>query len=142
MQTNIILKKCLPFIKMSCSSCNGGCNCNGTIRSRRCSCQQPSGGGVFRRDQVNCDDNQMFVNHSIGPEEDNSPYLMTTEAYGSGLSTVGLTQLRVFNQNLERYNSGYSQPRRRTNGESRGISPMTKLQAANAIRYGRDITIQ
>lgn len=129
---------------MNCSACSG-CNCNGTVRSRRCSCQQTprtcDRPQPLTRNTVNCEDNSLFIDYGPTPGEYESPYLMTTEAYGSGLSTVGLRQLRVFEENIHRFKNGYSY-RPHATSDSRGIAPMTKLEAANAIRYGRDITIQ
>lgn len=127
---------------MSCPSCDGGCNCSGTMRSRRCSCQPNNVSST--RDRVNCSDNLMFADFGALPRNYESPYLMTTETYGSGLSNVALRELRMFDENVERLQKGYlpHQYHRRPNSHSRGIQPMTTLDAANAIRFGRDITIQ
>jgi len=125
---------------MTCSSCN----CNGTVRSRRCRCYESAIPlGEAKRDETNCSNNHMFVNH--GPYQE--PYLDPTESYGSGLSRGGLMELRAYENNIRRFqhqnvNKMLATRAIARNDSSRGIQPMTTLEAANAIRFGRDISIQ
>lgn len=129
---------------MTCGSCNGGCNCNGTVRSRRCRCYNSAIPlGEAKRDETNCCDNHMFVNNGSYQE----PYLDPTESYGSGLSRVGLYELRVYENNVRRMsnrevNRALATRSLARGDTSRGIQPMTTLEAANAIRFGKDISIQ
>lgn len=76
---------------MSCQGC--GCSCGGTIKSRRCQC---AASVVDQsRDRTLCENNKLF---------DPSLYVSDapdfTDAYGSGLSSSSIMQMRNFDHNI------------------------------------------
>lgn len=73
---------------------SGGCTCNGTIKSRRCSCQNNV---TVNRDTTMCGNNDMF---------DKVPILDGTmdmaDIYSSGMTRFDLDQITQFNSNSYR----------------------------------------
>ena len=123
-------------------TCGSGCSCtcSGTVRSRRCDCCNSVKN--ISLDKTMCGDNGMFINQGQFQE----PYLDPTESYGSGLSQNGLQQLRVYESNarriINRQTQKYLRNAATTRGDSsRGIAPMSRLEAANAIRFGNCVSI-
>lgn len=141
-----------------CTNCSA---CNGTVRSRRCSCSKvPYGyGDANYRNTAECNNNGMLegfggysqaIRHIDPTSRDYllSPYLDSTEAYGSGLRQQDLQEMRIFNNNvaistydMDRARSLKTMARTPFDGCC-GQPTMNLLQAQNAIRYGRDLTLQ
>lgn len=78
---------------MSCTTCQGSCSCNGTMKSRRCACANDV---VSKREQTFCEPTT-----SLNPLHYVPSVPDATDVYGGGLRKSDLQQLKYFTARVD-----------------------------------------